>query len=214
MISVIVPTLDEEERLAGLLADVRGAEIVVVDGGSSDGTLAVARAAGATVVVAPRGRGTQLAAGVEAARGDRLWFLHADVRIDPGAVSAVEAAAGPWGCFAVRFDVDDPRLRFTAAWMNARARRSGAITGDMGIWVDRSLYDDLGGFPPLASFEDLVFTDRARRVVRPQVLLPPLVLSARRWVRRGYARTTLEHWGLRGAYRLGVPPSRLASLYR
>ena len=84
----------------------------------------------------------------------------------------------------------------------------------MGIWVDRSLYDDLGGFPPLASFEDLVFTDRARRVVRPQVLLPPLVLSARRWVRRGYARTTLEHWGLRGAYRLGVPPSRLASLYR
>lgn len=189
-------------------------EIVVVDGGSVDATVAIAEAAGARVVRAARGRGRQLAAGAAAARGDRLLFLHADTVVPPGALAAVRAASGRWGCFAVRFDTGDPRLRWTAAVMNARARATGSCTGDMGIWFDRAFLETLGGWSALDAFEDLVLTDAARARARPSVLTPALTASARRWARRGVTRTVAKLLAIRWAYRLGAPPERLATLYR
>ncbi len=213
-VSVVIPALDEAAALPRLLDAVRGAdEIVVVDGGSRDDTVAVAEAGGARVVVAPRGRGTQLAAGAAAARGDVLWFVHADTGVPDGALDVLRSCGAQWGCFVVRIGSPDPVLRWTAHVMNVRARRTGSCTGDMGIWARRDFYAAVGGWPALPAFEDLVFTDRARARVRPAVLEPALTTSARRWEQRGVGRTAAEMLALRWAWRAGVPAERLAGLY-
>ena len=206
-LSVIVPCLNEAHRIGSLVGKLTGAgrEILVVDGQSEDGTAAVAAAAGARVIGAPRGRGRQLRAGAKVALGRRLWFLHADSEVDAKSVVAVSAAKGPWGCFEVHIDGGDPRLWFTAWWMNGRARRSGSCTGDMGIWADREFYWAVGGFPTLSACEDLAFSDVARARARAEVLVPPLGVSDRRWKVQGMNRTILRMWAIRSAYRLGLP---------
>ena len=234
MISVVIPTRNEAHSLPALVAALRRelpdglGEILVSDGGSTDGTVEVARRLGATVVEGTRGRGPQLNAGVAAAHGERLWFLHADTAVPPGSGAALQAATVPWGCFATRIASDDPRLRFTARWMTERARRTGACSGDMGIWADRELFDALGGFGQPAAveaiggsssarvpaFEDLAFADRARRRFACEVLDPPLLTSARRWEQEGVNRTILRFWMLRMGYRVGVDPIRLSRSYR
>ena len=214
MISVVVPVLDEAVVLPRLLASLGEVdEIVVVDGGSTDDTCALATAAGARVVRAARGRGAQLQAGVAAARGDRLWFLHADTEVPAGAVAALRAARAEWGCFAVEIGSADLRLRATGALMTLRARLTGSATGDMGIWAGRGLVERVGGWPALRAFEDLVFTDRARAVAAWEVLTPRLTTSARRWEARGITRTMAQMMVLRAAYRLGADPTRLAERY-
>ncbi|MDP2307061.1 MAG: TIGR04283 family arsenosugar biosynthesis glycosyltransferase [Pseudomonadota bacterium] len=215
MISVVIPTLDEAAALPALLGSLGGVdEVIVVDGGSRDDTVEIAARAGATVVTAPRGRGSQLAAGTAAARGDLLWFLHADTGVPVGAAAALRATRAAWGCFEVTIASEDPRLRLVAAAMNLRARRTGSATGDMGIWARRPLLAKVGGWVPLLAFEDLVFTDRARRLAPAEVLAPAVTTSARRWNAHGLTRTVLTMLALRAAYRLGADPALLAELYR
>lgn len=216
-LSVIIPVLDEAARLPGLLAQLHarlppGSERIVADGGSRDGTIRAASMAGARVVTAIRGRGPQQNAGAGAASGEVLWFVHADSGVPEGLPAAVlqAAAAGRWGCCAVEIDDPDLRLRLTARLMNRRARRTGACTGDMGIWIHRDFFEELGGFPSWTAFEDLALSDRARALELPQVVAPALITSARRWKRRGINRAVLELWALRVAYRSGLPPERLA----
>jgi rSAM/selenodomain-associated transferase 2 len=215
MLTAIVPALDEAGRLPATLAALAAEvdEVVVVDGGSNDATRAVAAALGAVVVLAPRGRGPQLNAGAAAARGDLLWFVHADARVAPGSGAALRAAQADWGCFALEFDVPDWRLDLTARLMVRRAERGGACTGDMGMWMRRPLFDALGGFPTWAAFEDLDLSDRARAHAPCEVLRPALQASARRWTARGVRRTVVQLWGLRLLWRAGVPGNVLASLY-
>lgn len=212
-----MPVLDEAARLPGMVRRLReeADEVVVVDGGSADGSLAVAEAAGARGLRAPRGRGRQLHAGALAARGEVVWFVHADTRVPAGAGEALRAAAARegWGCFATRVESADPRLRVCGAWMTARARRTGVCTGDMGMWLRREVYDDVGGFPPWAAFEDLELADRARARHRWAVVDLPLGTSARRWERDGVSRTILRMWALRAGFRLGVDPALLARAY-
>ncbi|RME28696.1 MAG: glycosyl transferase [Deltaproteobacteria bacterium] len=146
-----------------------------------------------------------------------LWFVHADSRLDRDAGAAIRRAAAEgarWGCMSVSIDSRDPRLWLVAGAMNLRARLTGACSGDMGIWATRALYEEVGGFAPLAAFEDLVFADRARRIASCRVLPVPIVTSARRWEQAGTGRTIAWMWALRLAYRVGVPPARLARLYR
>ncbi len=217
-LSVIVPVLDEATIIGGLVSrlapDVH--EVVVADGGSVDGTADLAAAAGAKVVTGARGRGAQMDAGARAATGDVLWFVHADTTLPPGAALAVRHAAheAPWGCFAVRVESMDPRLRWCGRYMTARARRLGSATGDMAIWVRREAFFAAGGFGTRDICEDLALTDRLRGQAPPRVIALRVGTSARRWQQEGVTRTMLRMWAVRGGYRLGLPPGWLVPLYR
>lgn len=215
-LSAIVPTLDEAAALPRLLRQLTSEvdEVIVADGGSTDGTQALARAAGARVVEAVGGRGPQLNAGADRATGRRLWFLHADTLLPDGLGATVRSAPGRWGCCAVRVGSRDLRLRWCGRAMNLRARLTGSCTGDMGMWVDRALFLDLGGFAPLAALEDLELSDRLRAAAPWTVLAPRLTTSARRWEAHGVNRTMVQLWALRLGYRLGVDPRRLAATYQ
>ncbi len=217
-LSVVIPVLNEARALPTLLATLRGqvAEVVVVDGGSRDRTAELAVEGGAQLLRSPPGRGHQLNAGAAAATGELLWFLHADAGIPQELPARIASAADHfrWGCCAVDFGDPDPRLRLTAAMMNRRARRSGNCTGDMGIWVHRRFFEDLGGFAPLTALEDLDFSFRARLRARWTLVEGPLQSSSRRWRREGINRTILRMWTIRAGFYLGMDPARLATWYR
>ena len=217
-LSIVIPALDEAASIAASVADARAHadEVLVVDGGSRDRTAALAADAGAIVVEAPRGRASQMNAGAARARGDALLFLHADVRLPPGAGSAVRAALAEgarWGRFDVRLDSPRRALALVGAMMNLRSRGTGIATGDQAIFVDRALWEALGGYAPIPLMEDVELCTRARRVARCACLRERVLVSARRWERRGVARTVVEMWTWRAAYALGVSPATLHRLY-
>lgn len=221
VLSVVVPTLEEAHTLPTLLKSLDGAdapdEVLVVDGGSRDATREVAAGLGARVLRAGRGRGTQLAAGAAAARGDLLLFLHADTRLAPGALAALRERLRDPALVAVGLTqaVDHPAgfYRWVEAAANARSRR-GWVYGDSGLCVRRAAYRAAGGFRDLELFEDLDLTRRLRRLGR--VALAPearLCVSARRWECEGRWRRTLTNWALTAAYLAGVPSRRLVRYY-
>lgn len=216
-LTVIVPALNEAagiERCLGALAPLRarGHEVVVVDGGSTDATARLAAPFADRVIAAPRGRAAQMNAGAAAAAGDALLFLHADTRLPPGADRLVGAAlvAHAWGRFDVAIDSDDPRLAVIAFFINRRSRLTGIATGDQAIFVRR---DAFPGFAPIALMEDVAFSRAMKRVSPPACLAARVVTSARRWERRGVARTVLLMWRLRLAYWRGADPDELARRY-
>ena len=221
-ISAIIPTLNAAETLEEPLAGLRGAAIVcetiVADGGSADDTAALAHAAGARVIDAPRGRGSQLAAGAAAASGDWLLFLHADCRLEPGWERAVAAflaaseAAGRAGYFD--FALDDPcpaarRLERIVAW---RCRVLALPYGDQGLLIARSLYDAVGGFARMPLMEDV---DLVRRLGRRRLARIGAVCraSARRYRQEGYLRRPLRNLICLSLYFAGMPPDRLLRFY-
>jgi rSAM/selenodomain-associated transferase 2 len=216
-VSIVVPVLDEAARLAAFLTRfaawrAAGDELVVVDGGSRDDSLAVARAHADVVLSAPRGRAAQMNAGAAVARGRVLWFVHADS--DPGAIEReVVAGCTAWGRCEVR--IDDPARTFRVIeWMmNRRARLTAIATGDQALFVTRALFEAVGGFPSLALMEDIEMSARLRRRARPLVAPGPLLTSARRWRRHGIARTVLLMWWLRLAWFCGIGDARLARWY-
>jgi rSAM/selenodomain-associated transferase 2 len=217
-VSVVIPALDEALTVADVVADARAHadEVVVVDGGSSDATAMLAASAGARVLQAPRGRAAQMNAGAACASGDVLLFLHADCRLPPGAGRALrEAIAGGarWGRFDVRLDSPRRALAVVGAAMNLRSRLTGIATGDQAIFIDRGLWEALGGYAPIPLMEDVELCSRARRVARCACLREQVRVSARRWEARGVARTVLEMWAWRAAYALGVSPRTLHRLY-
>lgn len=217
-LSIVIPVLDESGVIRDVVARARGEadEVVVCDGGSTDATLDLARHAGSVVCSAPRGRGRQLDHGAAAASGDVLLFLHADTLLPPGAGAAVlwAAAHSGWGCFSVRIESTDPRLRWCGRYMTTRARQTGSVTGDMAIWCRRAWYDQVGGFGPRGVCEDLDFAQRLRAIA-PGLVLPLRVgTSARRWEAEGVTQTILRMWMVRSAFYAGASESTLARLYR
>jgi rSAM/selenodomain-associated transferase 2 len=222
--SVVVPVLDEASGLPALLDHVASLpgrfEVIVADGGSSDGTRAVAAAAGATVVDAPRGRAAQQNAGARAARGDVLVFLHADSRLPRGAHAALAAALRDprvvGGNFALRFDGDDRFSRVLGAWY-AVQRRLGVFYGDSTIWVRPEVFWALGGFPPLEIMEDYALVRALQRAGATPCLGgrgDVATTSSRRWRESGVTRTVASWVVIRWLFLAGVPASRLAPLYR
>jgi rSAM/selenodomain-associated transferase 2 len=218
-LSIVVPALDAAATLPATLAAVGGlgAEIVVADGGSADDTVALAEAAGARVVRAPRGRGSQLASGAAAAR-EWLLFLHADTVPGPGWAGAVQGfvaePANRRRAAAFRFAVDlegrDGRwLERAVAW---RSRRLALPYGDQGLLIARAFYESLGGFRPLPIMEDV---DLVRRIGRRRlaVLAAPLVTSGARYRRAGIVARGLRNLACLGLYFLGVSPRAIARLY-
>jgi rSAM/selenodomain-associated transferase 2 len=218
-LAAVVPALDEAAGIAHcvrpLLAEAD--EVIVVDGGSADATAALAREAGARVVVAERGRASQMNAGARETRADVLVFVHADTRMPPGWRAAVDAAlAGPsrWGRFDVRLDSDRPLLALVGAMMNLRSRATGIATGDQAIFVAHDAWRACGGFPPIRLMEDVEVSRRLKRAAGPPACLRLRVrVSARRWETRGVLRTIVQMWLLRAMYFFGASPAMLHRLY-
>ncbi len=222
LVSIVVPALDEERTIRGLLnhvASLPGSfEVIIVDGGSSDGTREAARLhpLRPLLIDAPRGRASQCNAGAVAAKGSVLLFLHADTRLPRDMHRTLAAAlADPGvlgGNFALRFDGADRFSRVLGAWY-ALQRHAGIYYGDSAIWLRRDTFARLGGFRPLAIMEDYDLVRRLERSGRTACLPGPAVTSARRWQRLGLPRTIATWVLIRWLFIAGVGPARLARLY-
>jgi len=221
-LSVIVPALNEAAGIEACLRALhplrqRGAEVIVVDGGSADATAARAGPLADRVLQAPRGRARQMNAGAEQARADTLLFLHADTQLPDDALQAIETAlVDPrthWGRFDVRIAGRPALLKVVARLMNWRSRASGIATGDQAIFVRRSAFQHVGGFPDQPLMEDIEFSRRLRSGSAPACLRQQVITSGRRWERDGVWHTVVLMWWLRWRYRIGAAPERLARLY-
>lgn len=221
-LSIIVPVLNEEAGIAAALCELsalraRGAEAIVVDGGSVDRTAAMARPLCDRLIAAPRGRAAQMNAGASAARGDVLLFLHADTRLPADAdrlvLDGLARNGRAWGRFDVRIDGPHPLFPLIAATMNLRSRLTGIATGDQAIFVEKTAFAAIGGFPDIALMEYIVLSRRLKRLGRPLCVATRALTSGRRWEKHGVVRTILTMWRLRLAFFLGAEPAKLAASY-
>ena len=220
-LSIVMPVLDEATQIEASLAALapyrsRGVEVIVVDGGSHDGTLNLARLLADSVIAAPRGRAIQMNAGAAAASGDVLLFLHADTKLPENAdrllLDALALSGREWGRFDVRLD-GGGLLRVVAAAMNLRSRLTGISTGDQALFVTRAAFERGGGFPPIALMEDVALSARLKRAGPPCALRARVTTSGRRWRAHGMLRTMLLMWALRLGFFLGADPAKLARAY-
>jgi rSAM/selenodomain-associated transferase 2 len=219
-LSIIIPALNEAHAIGATLdavAQVRGVvETIVVDGGSVDDTVLIARERGARLIKSERGRGAQMHAGACAARGEALWFLHADTLPPVEAVELiVEALKEPavvGGNFDVRFDGAESAARFLT-WLYPRLRKLGLCYGDSAVFVRRDVYKRVGGFEPFPIFEDLDLIGKLRRRGRIVHLPATVITSSRRFEGHNFALTFARWSVLQGLYWLGVHPRTLGRLY-
>ncbi|HYV36713.1 MAG TPA: TIGR04283 family arsenosugar biosynthesis glycosyltransferase [Gemmataceae bacterium] len=218
-ISVIIPALNEAETIGACLRSLRvqrPEQIIVVDGGSNDGTVAAAADAD-EVILAARGRALQMNAGAARAHGDVLLFLHADcVACDSALADAQRLLRNPSiaaGCFTMGVQADGMLYRSIDACASARVRLTGLIYGDQGLFVRRRDFERIGGFPPLRLMEDVFISRTLRRLGRIIVARSRILVSPRRWQRTGLVRQTLRNWMLTSLAAAGVHPDRLAAYY-
>jgi rSAM/selenodomain-associated transferase 2 len=219
-VSIIVPTLNEERVLGPTLERARQPgvrEIIVVDGGSTDATRAIAAPLADVVVSARCGRAAQMNGGAEQAIGDILLFLHADTLVPDGFAAAVIAACARPRVIGGRFDVNlEPSsllIRLTGELMNRRSRLTRIATGDQAIFIRRDVFARLGGYADIPLMEDIDLTRRMKRAGRIACLRERVTTSARRWQKNGIVRTILTMWMLRVLYFFGASPARLRRLY-
>jgi rSAM/selenodomain-associated transferase 2 len=222
-LAVVIAVRNEARGLPPLLADLARAprgllrEVLVVDGGSRDGSPRLARLAGARLLPAEPGRGRQLALGVAATEAPWLLLLHGDVRLPPDWFDPVARAiaAGPSTAWAFRLAIadPDPRLRLVEWAANGRSRWRHLPYGDQGLLLARSLYGAAGGIAPLPLMEDLEFMLRLRRHGAIRLLDGALRVQGRRWRALGVWRTTWSNARLRRQWRRGRDPELLAAEY-
>lgn len=221
-LSIVMPVLNEAAALPQVLAALQplragGVELIVADGGSQDGSAGVAATWADLVLSAPRGRARQMNAGAAAARGDWLLFLHADTVLPEGAPGLIRAAAGRgarWGRFDVRIVGRSAWLPVVARLMNWRSRLTGIATGDQGLFIERGLFEQLGGYADQPLMEDIELCRRLRRLAPPACLPARVLTSGRRWDTRGPLRTIWLMWTLRWRYWRGESPEALDRAYR
>ncbi|MGV8892508.1 MAG: TIGR04283 family arsenosugar biosynthesis glycosyltransferase [Burkholderiaceae bacterium] len=222
-LSIIVPVFNEAQELPLLLERLlplarHGCEVIIVDGGSDDGSADIALCAGFMLVRAARGRARQMNAGAAHATGAMLLFLHADTQLPDGAaVLIAQALSGctyQWGRFDVCIAGRPLMLRVVGHMMNLRSRLTGIATGDQAMFVSRAAFDAIGGFPDQSLMEDIELSKRLRALSRPACIKRCVTTSGRRWETRGVWRTILLMWRLRWQYWRGVPANQLAQAYR
>jgi rSAM/selenodomain-associated transferase 2 len=223
-IAIVVPVFNEAlavPRLLAHLADLKVTanqdfELVFVDGGSTDNTTALIQDADFRVITSPKGRAWQMNAGAAQTTGDVLLFLHADTQLPQNAIMAISTSlVGDicWGRFDVRIAGKPWMLGVVAHMMNWRSRLTGIATGDQAMFMTRTAYQTISGFPEQALMEDIEASRRLRRLSRPACISSPLVTSGRRWESKGVWTTIFLMWRLRWAYWRGQNPKQLAELY-
>lgn len=224
LLSVVVPVLNERPMLAKVLPRLRRWQTaypdiswLFVDGGSRDGSQQYLREHGVQCLVSEPGRARQMNAGARVARGRYLLFLHVDTQLNRPAIDALLAVCRDgrvqWGRFDVRLEGRPRLLPVIATLMNLRSRLTGIATGDMGIFVQRGVFAEQGGYPPQPLMEDIELSRRLRARSRPRCLPQTIVSSGRRWEQHGCLRTILLMWWLRLQYFVGVPAERLSRSY-
>ncbi len=220
-ISIVVPILNEEEELPGLLESLRplgsAVEVVFVDGGSPDRSPTILRGAGYRLIECAAGRARQMNVGAQRAGGDVLVFLHADTRLSPSGLEALRAAMSDprivGGRFDIAYDTTDWPYPWIARLGNLRSRFTGIFTGDQTIFVRREAFEAAGGFPEIPLMEDVEFSRQLKRLGRVACLHTPVVGSTRKWRREGVWRTVALMWVVRALYALGASSERLHRLY-
>jgi rSAM/selenodomain-associated transferase 2 len=219
-LTVVVPVLNEAAIIVAALQALaplraRGAEVIVADGGSRDGTAALVAPLADRVIIVPRGRGAPMNEGAALGTGDALLFLHADTALPDNADLLIEGALTwrAWGRFDLRIAGRHPLLAIVARMINWRSRLTGIATGDQAIFMTREAFQAVGGFPELPLMEDIAISRRLKRLSRPFCIGTPVVTSGRRWETNGVVSTILLMWRIRLAYYLGVAPELLAKLY-
>jgi rSAM/selenodomain-associated transferase 2 len=217
-LSIVIPTWNEAGNLGRTLAVLpEEAEVIVADGGSTDGTKQIAEEAEARFLVAPRGRASQMNRGAAAAGGDVLLFLHAAGVLGEGAHSAIEEALAPpgvvGGSFRLRIESPSLLLRLAAHGSNFRAGALGMPYGDQGLFVTRDAFDAVSGFPDVPFLEDVGMARKLKKIGRLARLDVPVQTSARHWQERGVLGTALLDWTMVVLYALGVDPRTLAPHY-
>lgn len=222
-LSIIVPVLNEAAVIAATLASLQpvrelGAEVILVDGGSSDATVCLAHPFVDQSIESPPGRAKQMNAGAAAARAEVLLFLHADTRLPAGALDAIlhglATSNKAWGRFDIVIEGQPLMLRVIATMMNWRSRLTGIATGDQAIFVRREDFLAVDGFPQLALMEDIAISRQLGQRSAPLCLQQKVTTSGRRWSNGGVWRTIAMMWRLRLLYWLGVPPEQLAKAYK
>ncbi|HET7159778.1 MAG TPA: TIGR04283 family arsenosugar biosynthesis glycosyltransferase [Burkholderiales bacterium] len=221
-LSIIIPCLNEAREIGATLLACRSVcsadtEIIVVDGGSEDGTREIARTMADVVLLAPRGRASQMNAGALRAHGEVLLFLHADSRLPADAETLVLKGLARthkhWGRFDVAISGSHRLLPVIAALMNVRSRWTRIATGDQGLFVTRTLFESAGRFPDIPLMEDIAFSAKLAKTGAPLCIRQRVTTSGRRWEKHGVWRTILLMWRLRFAYWRGVNPVKLATRY-
>ena len=220
-ISIIIPVLDEERNLSCLSEQLhtirqQGHEIIIVDGGSRDNTLSVAYQITDTVIVSRAGRALQMNNGAAIACGDVLLFLHADTFLPDDAMNVLSALSQKkdvWGRFDVRLSGQRFVFRLIESLMNLRSCLTSIATGDQAMFIEKSLFQRIGGFPEIALMEDIEISWRLKKIVKPLCLKQKVTTSSRRWENNGVLATVLLMWKLRLYYFFGVSPEKLKQLY-
>jgi rSAM/selenodomain-associated transferase 2 len=219
-LTIVVPVLNEAAIIVAALQALaplraRGAEIIVADGYSRDGTAQLAKPFADRIITVRRGRGAPMNAGAALGTGDALLFLHADTALPDNPDRLIDAALAcrAWGRFDLRIAGSHPLFAVIARMINWRSRLTGIATGDQAIFVTREAFEAVGGFPDLPLMEDIAISRRLKRLCRPYCIGTPAVTSGRRWEQNGVVRTILLMWRLRLSYYLGVEPALLAELY-
>ena len=219
-LSVIIPVLNEEKSIATTLAALRPLkpdELLIVDGGSTDGTKQICRRLGITVISSERGRAVQMNSGASHATGDVLLFLHADTRLPASAIDDIRAALTDSRCVGGRFDVeldgDHWMLKIIGRMISLRSRLTKIGTGDQAIFVRRAVFEAIGGYPEIPLMEDIALSRALKRTGKIACLKSRVVTSARRWQAEGVWKTIVKMWTLKSLYLLGVSPLRLKRYY-
>lgn len=223
IISIIIPVLNEESSIKNLLQQLQGCrqqghEVIVVDGGSQDKTIAVAESLADKVIQSEAGRANQMNAGVAQATGDILWFLHADTVIYENAINDIKFYLNEknkgWGRFNVKLSGSHFMFRVIEKMMNLRSCLSSIATGDQGIFVKRKIFERVGGYPAQLLMEDIELSKKLKKISPYACVKNTIITSSRRWEQRGILPTVLLMWRLRFLYWLGVSADKLAGQYR
>ena len=229
-ISVIIPVLNEESAVRKKLPEMQwiqesGHELIVVDGGSTDESLHVAKQYSDTAIVSSQGRAIQMNAGARIATGDVLLFLHIDTVLPSDGLNKIitfldhrygqhnSKVKNSWGRFDVRLSGHHFMFRIIESMMNGRSRITGIATGDQAIFVNKELFNKIGGYLEIPLMEDIDISRRLKKVSKPVCIQDQVITSSRRWEVSGIYRTVFLMWRLRLSYWLGVDPVRLAKQY-